>query len=394
MLQIEEEKHLCFLLPLLGKHTAGKAASAIGFMAAPGAQSKGKSKGKPGGPAPPPAPKCTGQSQAKSKPCMQVVEAVHTACQFDDEEALGALLRQRAPADPDVYLRRSLTPLHTASVNGSCRVLRLLLAEGANVDARNHWKETALHMACAGAQSSAITALVEARAAVEAADHWGRTPFRVAWENGQKGAVAQLVAAGAQDVQAQDVFVASPSVEQDVQHRALAQEIACLVQARSPAPMPEPTVKHMFAPTHSTPSGSGRDAAIKDGRQPLSKLVEYPGDPGEVAQLLSRQGSVDPAGRDAFGLTALHKFAAWNKVDLAQLLLEVLDDDDVNAAGGDEGFTALHHAVSMGAINAVELLLRDPRVSRNEVDKSNRTPVDLALATLGCEGLAQCFDAQ
>ena len=40
-------------------------------------------------------------------------------------------------------------------------------------------------------------------------------------------------------------------------------------------------------------------------------------------------GAADPAGRDAFGLSALHKFAAWNKVDLLELLLPFLSEQDL-----------------------------------------------------------------
>merc|ERR1712125_135573 len=94
-------------------------------------------------------------------------------------------------------------------------------------------------------------------------------------------------------------------------------------------------------------------------------------------------GSVDPAGRDMFALTALHKFAAWDKVDLMELLLPHLSDGDINATGGDDGFSALHHAVSMGAVRTLSVLLRHPAVDRTVRDRKGRTASELAASTPG-----------
>jgi hypothetical protein len=66
-------------------------------------------------------------------------------------------------------------------------------------------------------------------------------------------------------------------------------------------------------------------------RQALSKLVEYPGGGAEkLASLLDDAVGVDPAGRDYMGLTALHKFASWDKPELLDVLLPRLDEDAVS----------------------------------------------------------------
>jgi len=102
---------------------------------------------------------------------------------------------------------------------------------------------------------------------------------------------------------------------------------------------------------------------------------------------------VNPAGRDMFGLTALHKFAAWDKVDLLELLIPCLSTEDLNATGGDEGFSALHHATSMGAVHTLAVLLANPQVAQDVVDRSGRTAHELATASPCLEAILAVFEA-
>ena len=71
----------------------------------------------------------------------------------------------------------------------------------------------------------------------------------------------------------------------------------------------------------------------------------------------SAPGGVDPAGADAYGVTALHKFASWNKTAMLDLLLPALPEGAINAAC-PEGKTALHWAVEMASVGAVKVLVR------------------------------------
>ena len=76
-------------------------------------------------------------------------------------------------------------------------------------------------------------------------------------------------------------------------------------------------------------------AACNAPRAALSKLVEFPGDVDSVRQMLEQQipVAVDPAGKDMFGVAAIHKFSAWNKVDLLQLLIPYLTLTELNSRG-------------------------------------------------------------
>ena len=88
----------------------------------------------------------------------------------------------------------------------------------------------------------------------------------------------------------------------------------------------------------------------------LSKFVEFPGDADAITSRLAA-GTVDPAGRDLYGLSALDKFVAWDKPDLCRLLLPHLTSADVNAPGGPEKWTPLQRAADMGAGRALACLL-------------------------------------
>ena len=117
-----------------------------------------------------------------------------------------------------------------------------------------------------------------------------------------------------------------------------------------------------------------------NGKRALSKLVEYPGDPEAVGRLLL-DAAIDAAGADMFGLTALHKFAAWDKVGLVELLLPALDAAAINAVGGETGATALHQAIDMGAVRAARRLLQDERLDLTVTDGAGNTAAELAMAT-------------
>ena len=94
-----------------------------------------------------------------------------------------------------------------------------------------------------------------------------------------------------------------------------------------------------------------------DGRRPLSKLIDFPGDVEAIKGFLAEPERIDPAGADAYGLTALHKFASWGKVDLMAMLLPHLSDAERRQVDPD-GKTALHWAVEMASVSAVKALVK------------------------------------
>jgi ankyrin repeat protein len=97
----------------------------------------------------------------------------------------------------------------------------------------------------------------------------------------------------------------------------------------------------------------------------LSKLLEYPPNLEEVIGLLrlnfstTHESFYDINGKDMFGLTALHKAAAWDAMELLNVLLETADINVNQQSHSFEnnGFTALHFAIDANSVRAVRRLL-------------------------------------
>lgn len=123
----------------------------------------------------------------------------------------------------------------------------------------------------------------------------------------------------------------------------------------TPAPIPAPTT-----------------AAPAKPKMSLSKLVEFPGDPVKLKAHLEDQ-NIALNGKDMYGLTALMKFAAWDKVDLVEMLLPRLSAEEVNTTGGKQKLPVLHYCVDMDAVHTLRALLRDTRVDQAAVDEHGRT---------------------
>ena len=105
--------------------------------------------------------------------------------------------------------------------------------------------------------------------------------------------------------------------------------------------------------------------------QGLAKLVEYPGDEEEVQMLLTG-GTVAPAGKDMYGLTALHKFAAWDKDALVEILLPYLSNEEVNLPSGREKQTPLHVIAEMGGTRVLKQLIAKRAASGLMLDLAAR----------------------
>ena len=98
-------------------------------------------------------------------------------------------------------------PLHNAAIKGNIPVISMLIAAGADVNARQHYNQTPLHEAAEGGKAVAISVLIAAGASVNAKDAGGGTPLHEAARNyGWNESVSvfsALIAAGA-DVNVKD----------------------------------------------------------------------------------------------------------------------------------------------------------------------------------------------
>lgn len=137
------------------------------------------------------------------------------------------------------------------------------------------------------------------------------------------------------------------------------------IRSRSNTSSSPPTI-HSHRPSSPGTSPTHADKIA------LSKLVEFPGDPSKLqTQLQDRKIALN--GKDMYGLTALMKFAAWDKVDLLQLLLPHLNTNEINVTGGKQKLPLLHYCIDMGASRTLTVLLGDKRVDQNQRDEHGRT---------------------
>ena len=327
--------------------------------------------------------------------------AFHYACLNDDARLLTILL-----SDPrvDVQLtsRNGDTGLHMAALYSSLEALRLLQADGrVDLDKRNKYGETALHL-CAGSgdKSAAKTAalLLSMGASLAVGDKWNRGPSDVSHDNAENSIVAtfaeflidrtrcsQEMADAVETMSAKYKSTgtrsiepaAGPQAEMDVQaSKANAKSLmsqmlggggggagGLLGLGGVKLKKTSTVLKTMFKTEEGAvkaPEEGGNAkarAAPLDPRRALSKMIDFPGDLDEIRRNIEDKEGCNPAGCDFYGLTALHKFASWNKTDYLSLLLPVLSRDDLEAKC-PQGKTALHYAVEMASVAAVLELVK------------------------------------
>ena len=92
---------------------------------------------------------------------------------------------------------QGVTAMQIAAAQGEIEALKVLIEEGADVNARNVQKLTALHMAVAENRMKAVEILLDAGADPDLTDHRGRTVLTRAAQEGSYRAVSMLVDAGA-----------------------------------------------------------------------------------------------------------------------------------------------------------------------------------------------------
>ncbi len=182
-----------------------------------------------------------------------------------------------------VRSKRGYSVLHSAALAGSAEVLAELLrdAPAETLNARNKWGETALHLAAQAGSTRCFTLLREANADESIRDNWERTAADVARE--------------------------------------------CFLGRQEAIQKSEVSA-----------------AAVKTVRN-LARLIEFPLDEESFVALCGSD-DVDVGGKDFFGLTALHKVAAWDKPNCVAFLLR-LRPNLINVRDA-EGCTAAHHTAS------------------------------------------------
>ena len=187
------------------------------------------------------------------------------------------------------------------------------------IDAANRWGETALHLCAGAAHSAEALALLRAGANVDLCDQWERTAAAVAHEH-REPTLAALLEAHARGEHVGEDEAGECGKEEAEQHAERQQR----VQLRS------------FV---------------------LAKLMEAPLSDARFGSWLAH-AEIDVNASDYYGMSPLHKLAAWNKPALVHALAahRRFDRAQLTRASGD-GAAPLHLALLTHSLASAHALL-------------------------------------
>jgi ankyrin repeat protein len=297
---------------------------------------------------------------------------LHLAVIGGHVELVGFLLTKGADlAAGDNCLR--LTPLHYATNLAGPEIIRILLENGAAVNAKGARDQTPLHLACT---REAVDLLLAKKADVNALDNQGYTPLHWASASGRLAVAEQLIKGGA-DVNAKDKNGFTPL------HLAAAAgevELAKLLLASGAQPDARTTkgITPVIAACSSYRNKAMLDFLISKGVAPNDELyVAITGKDLELAKAALAPGA-KPGGVNALRVTPLGEAVL---IEAGKPIVELLLDKgaDVNETDEFLGDTPLSYAVSLDRPKDIITLLLARGAKPNVVDKYGGTPLRSAV---------------
>lgn len=239
------------------------------------------------------------------------------------------------------------TPLHMAAGNGYVAVAEFLLANQADVNARQNDGSTPLQLAAAAGHKRLCELLLAKGADVKATDNRAYTPLHLAAQNGYLGVIETLLAAGA-EVNTKG-FVPSVGLQPRAgQPNWNEMETTPL---HSAAEKGFPAVVELLLK-----NGAEINARDRGGRTPLTRAILA--NRAATARLLLEKGA-DVNAKDGGEQTALAHAVARESVPLVELLLDFKADPEIRVGSGNPeiGWTVLFQPVGEGKVALTRLLL-------------------------------------
>jgi ankyrin repeat protein len=237
------------------------------------------------------------------------------------------------------------TPLHIAAFKGSLDIAELLIDKGASINTIAIRNETPLHRAALSGYPEIVELLIKKGASVNALADYNKTPLHLASENGNLETVALLIEKGA-SVNALTTNNETP--------------LHLAVETRN-----SKTVELLIK------KGASVNALATDNKTPLH-LASKSGNSETAALLIEKEASLNALTTD--NETPLHLAAETGNSKIAELLIE--RGASVNALKTDNG-TPLHLASKIGDLKTVALLI-EKGASVNALRTDNETPLYLA----------------
>jgi len=242
---------------------------------------------------------------------------VADAAKARDAAAVKVLLKQGA--DVNAAQGDGMTALHWAATNGDVALVQMLLAAGANIRATTRLGGiTALHMASQGGHSQVVAALIAAGAEPNGATSTGASSLMLAARAGSTDTVTKLIETGA-DINAKEkgfgqtaLMVAAGLDRADVVKQLLAHGADWKIAS---------SIADLKALTNPIDDGTGRPPQQPAGR--TGPDVAGVTRPYRYNELIGTQG----------GLTALHFAARQGSINAARALVEGGVDINVLSPG-------------------------------------------------------------
>ena len=230
------------------------------------------------------------------------------------------------------------TPLDQAAYKGELLVAEFLIANGAEIEAKERGQQTPLHLAADEGHKAMVELLLNKKANVQAVDGEGITPLHLAAQKGFRSIVELLVARGA-DVNAKNTQGATPL------HLAVANGFKSTSEFLL-AHGADPNLACDYVKTKPGVSGTPLHIAVFRGDLSLAEL------------LITNKANANAL--SSSGVTPLAIAAERGNTNLAMLLL--LAGANPNSTNspltlGGQGWTPLHQAVDSERKDSVKLLL-------------------------------------
>lgn len=277
------------------------------------------------------------------------------AAQNDDQQAVAALLRQKA--DVNAAQGDGMTALHWAVVNGDAALVKTLLAAGANVKAATRDEGlTPLFLASSAGRAGIAEELLKAGADPESADALGTTALMAAARSGSVDTVKALLNHGAK-INATESHGQTALIFAASQNRADA--ITFLVAHGADTRIATQVTKLERPRFDEDGNSLPERPAARAGARPQSPAA---------AAAAARRASATKIG----GLTALILAARDDQRDAVRALLDA--GADVNEAGAGDKTTPLVMAIINGHYDLAKYLL-DRGANPNLANEDGLTPL-------------------
>ncbi|XP_032220958.2 transient receptor potential cation channel subfamily A member 1 isoform X2 [Nematostella vectensis] len=290
--------------------------------------------------------------------------------------------------------------LHKAAFCGNMELLAMLYKDGADINARDNYGQTALHCAILGKQHEAARFLLNRKARVHVLDDKQDTPVHVAVRMGDLDLLKELLIDPHADVnfkgpdQLSALHIAVQTDHENVKSicqlllLAGADVSARDVNNRTPLCLAIIKGAHEVVDCLFRHANAHKRYDINELLYGVdlngSTLLHLAVDTGQtqIVELCIRYGARVDYVKESDGTTPIHMACTYGSLDILNILLSSVNYVYSYSLADKQGFTCLHRAAMFDHEDIVRFLLKQG-IEVNDLDLELRTPLHLA-ASRGC----------